>query len=307
MRRGTLTDGPGKRDTDLPIPKRCKRGCRVNGRSPKAPERGSPFGGKLAVTFQQPSLMAKCLRQLRFERARKSAEKVWRQGIWSGRRNSNPRPNLGKVSRQCATPANAPFLNAPSACLRVLFAGFRGQWHRKRPFRFTQPSHGLRWTGRRIVCGFRGLTDGGIAHTGGAMTGEMSRKTFACPPMRFLNGGAWNMASIPAVPAMRRCSERVGAFPKALVLRDPGIRIRFRGKTGGRLWQGTRPGHLHGETVIVSLDHAISRISHDYLSPVGNWDRGASAAQCAFRVHTRSSQLRSKSTSPARTVPTMSA
>jgi len=68
--------------------------------------------------------------------------------------------------------------------------------------------------------------------------------------------GAAARASDPVPPAMDLSPERIGGFPKARILRDPGVRFGFGGKTGGRFGQSACPGHLHDESVVVSLDHA---------------------------------------------------
>ena len=66
----------------------------------------------------------------------------------------------------------------------------------------------------------------------------------------------------PAAGKMRRCSEWVGRFPEPPILRNPSIRFGFGRKANSRLRQGTGPGHLHGEAVIVSVNQAIIRIAH---------------------------------------------
>ena len=63
-----------------------------------------------------------------------------------------------------------------------------------------------------------------------------------------------SLDSESSMPAIRRCSEGVGGVPKTFILRDPGGRLGFGGKAGGRLRQSAGPGHLRGEAVIVSLN-----------------------------------------------------
>ena len=88
-------------------------------------------------------------------------------------------------------------------------------------------------------------------------------------------GGWKNVASVPMSPAIRRRSERIGRSPKALILGDPCIRFGFGGKARGDLWQSAGPDHLHGEAVIVSLDHAVIRCGHGCPSQVNAHVRSA--------------------------------
>jgi hypothetical protein len=62
--------------------------------SPKLSERKAHSESVLPERsgIEPPSSMRECLRQLGFFAVLKMAEKVWGRGIWSGRRDSNPRP-----------------------------------------------------------------------------------------------------------------------------------------------------------------------------------------------------------------------
>ena len=99
-----------------------------------------------------------------------------------------------------------------------------------------------------------------------------------------------NVASVPTSPAIRRRSERIGRFPKALILGDPCIRFSFGGKARGDLWQSAGPDHLHGEAVIVSSDHAVIRGGHGCPSQVNAHVRVAvmsEGASCNARSNLR--------------------
>jgi hypothetical protein len=73
------------------------------------------------------------------------------------------------------------------------------------------------------------------------------------------------LALEPAPPVGRRCSERIGGFPKSRVLRDPGVRFGFGCKADCHLRLRAGLGHLHGKAVVFSIDDAITYIDHGCL------------------------------------------
>ena len=92
-----------------------KKACRVNWPSPKLRRE---IGIRRALPYRSaiepPSLTRKCLRQLGFSAVPKMAERVWSGADWSGRRDSNPRP---QPWQGCALPlsyARAPDQGAVS-------------------------------------------------------------------------------------------------------------------------------------------------------------------------------------------------